>query len=184
MNDGDRLALHAVLDRQSILDCIYRYCRGVDRFDRALLRSAYHIDAMDDHGHFAGPVEAFIDWVFDLHGTRHRSTQHMILNHRAELDGDQAHAESYFHFVGVMKETAPGADFPSLQLAGGRYIDRFERRNGVWAIAFRRCVVEWVGSEYPAQAKQWLLANCAARRDASDPSYDRPLAPASPVAGV
>lgn len=51
-------------DRQDIRDCLVRYCRGVDRFDREMVRSAYHPDAMDDHGDFVGGVENFIDWAF------------------------------------------------------------------------------------------------------------------------
>lgn len=47
--------------RAGILDCVQRYARGMDRRDRALLRSAYHDDAVDDHVGFVGPVEDFID---------------------------------------------------------------------------------------------------------------------------
>ena len=31
--------LHALLDREAIRDCLYRYCRGIDRADEAALRS-------------------------------------------------------------------------------------------------------------------------------------------------
>lgn len=34
--------LENLLDRQAILDCIHRYCRGVDRMDRQLTLSVYH----------------------------------------------------------------------------------------------------------------------------------------------
>ena len=36
-------------DREAIRDCLYRYCRGVDRCDEQMLRSAYWEDAYDDH---------------------------------------------------------------------------------------------------------------------------------------
>src|SRR5882724_2908499 len=52
MNDQDQMALRQLLDRQAILDCLHRYTRGVDRLDRQLLLSAYHADAIDDHGLF------------------------------------------------------------------------------------------------------------------------------------
>jgi hypothetical protein len=39
--------LQDLADRADILDCMYRYARGMDRLDRALLRSAYHDDAVD-----------------------------------------------------------------------------------------------------------------------------------------
>ena len=34
--------LQELLDRQDILDCVHRYCRAVDRFDREMLLSVYH----------------------------------------------------------------------------------------------------------------------------------------------
>ena len=48
-----------LLDREAIRDCIYRYCRGVDRADEASLRGAYWPDATDQHGPYSGPVEGF-----------------------------------------------------------------------------------------------------------------------------
>ena len=45
--DADRLArLDALLDRQDILDCLTRFSRGIDRFDKALFLSAFHPDAV------------------------------------------------------------------------------------------------------------------------------------------
>ena len=52
----------ALLDRQAILDCMRRYCRGVDRRDEALILSVYHPDAIDDHGAFLGDPDEFIEW--------------------------------------------------------------------------------------------------------------------------
>jgi len=37
-------------DRQEIMDCLHRYTRGVDRFDRELMLSSYPPDARDEHG--------------------------------------------------------------------------------------------------------------------------------------
>jgi hypothetical protein len=91
--------------RAAILDCIQRYARGVDRRDRPLLRSAYHDDAVDDHVGFVGPVADFIDWAFAYHSTQTRY-QHYLLNHTAEVNGDEAHAETYYLFVGTDREPA------------------------------------------------------------------------------
>ena len=52
-----------LVDREAIRDCIYRYCRGVDRADEAALRSAYWPDAIDQHGSYSGPVEGFFEWA-------------------------------------------------------------------------------------------------------------------------
>ena len=73
MNDGGEI--RHLIDRQAILDCLTRYCRGVDRFDRELVLSAYHSDAIDDHGAFVGTREEFIDWAFALHEKGQISTR-------------------------------------------------------------------------------------------------------------
>ena len=47
-----RLRLEQLLDRQEILDCLLRFCRGMDRFDRELFLSAFHSDAIIAAGEF------------------------------------------------------------------------------------------------------------------------------------
>jgi ketosteroid isomerase-like protein len=172
MSDTDAM-VRTLCDRQAIRDCLATYCRAVDRLDRDLLLSVYHEDAVDDHGVFVGDREAFADWVIDFHSRAQHSTQHIITNHSCELDGDVAHTETYWMFAAMNKQGAP------LTLSGGRYIDRFERRDGRWAIALRKVVGDWNGA--PGEA--WLspegraALNSGGRpsRDQSDPSYERPL---------
>ena len=125
-------AVRQLVDRQAILDCLMRYSRGVDRFDEDLLRSVYHPDATDDHGEFVGSPEEFIQWVVPLHNAGQISTQHHLTNHSCELDGDTAHTETYYLF------TARNRD-ETVWTAGGRYIDRFEKRNGEWKIGRASC---------------------------------------------
>ena len=50
-------------DREAIRDCLFRYCRGIDRMDAETLRSAYWPGAMDYHTGFTGTVEQFIEWA-------------------------------------------------------------------------------------------------------------------------
>lgn len=83
-------SVRALQDRQDIRDCVHNYCRGVDRFDRDLLLSVYHSDAIDDHGIFVGDPADFADWAFAFHGAQQRSTQHIVTYHTCELDGDVA----------------------------------------------------------------------------------------------
>ncbi len=174
MDDSQVARLEAMADRADILDCLYRYCRGMDRLDRDLARSAYHDEALDDHVGFVGPVEEFLDWAFAYHGTQVRH-QHYITNHSVELDGDVAHGETYYLFVGAMTdEAAP------LTITGGRYLDRFERRDDRWAIAARVCTVEWMSeavSLLNVPALEFIATRCTISRDRSDSSYDRPLIP-------
>jgi hypothetical protein len=164
--------LRALVDRNEILDCIHRYTRGMDRFDRELVRSAYHPDAVDDHAGFVGTVDDFLDWAFAYHAAQTRH-QHYVTNHRVELDGDEAHTETYYLFIGSERD----ADAP-LRVVGGRYVDRFERRDGRWAIAARVCLVEWqteLTSGLSPAAVEFLAAVGTVARDTTDISYDRPL---------
>jgi hypothetical protein len=159
-------------DRAEIHDCMQRYARGIDRQDRALLRSAYHDGAVDDHVGFVGEVDDFIDWALAYHATQTRY-QHYLLNHTADIDGDEAHAETYYLFFGTDREPAN-----HITISGGRYVDRLERRDGRWAIVDRVTIVEF-NAESESQITEEVLTMMAgmplARHDTTDPSYARPL---------
>ena len=98
-----------------------------------------------------------------------------MLNHRCELDGDTAHTETYWLFIGNNRRE------PATSLHTGRYLDRFEKRDGKWAIAARKCIIEGGGAlgaiPVPAEALAAYAATGVASRDKSDPSYVRPLIP-------
>jgi hypothetical protein len=165
--------LRAMLDRQEIHDCIVRYCRGVDRLDAEMLASAYHSDAIDDHGLYVGRPHQFADYFLAFHKKNQKATQHIITNHYCELDGDTAHTETYWLFAGMNTEG------PELSLGGGRYLDRMERRDGRWAIAARKCLYDWQGKpgDYALSPEllEAMLGAGTSTRDRSDPSYERPL---------
>jgi hypothetical protein len=171
--DTDLLARVAHLeDRAEIRECMMRYARGMDRRDRDVLRSAYHDGAIDDHVGFTGDVDDFIDWAFAYHSTQTRY-QHYLLNHTAEIDGDTAHAETYFLFTGTDREPAN-----HMTISGGRYVDRLERRDGRWAIVARACVAEWItesSSSITDEVIGMLSAQQVPTKDRTDPSYRRPL---------
>jgi len=161
------------IDRQEIHDCIQRVSRAIDRFDRVLFVSAYHEDAVIDAGGLVADPGTVYDVGAALHAHGQRATLHHLTNHSCELDGDEAHAETYFLYVGRNHD---GSNW----LAGGRYADRLERREGNWGIAFRLTMIEWSG-EMPSNAVPLfdgipdLQANGFAARDRRDPSYRRPL---------
>ena len=175
-------------DRQAIRDCLMRYARGVDRFDRDLVLSAYHPDAVDDHGKFLGSPAEFWDWAFNQHTRAHQSHQHYVANHTCELQGDVAHAETYYLFVSMNRSG------PAMSMTGGRYIDRFERRDGEWRIAYRICTRDWAMMEerpdfsdlstftstrnlLSPELRAFMNMGFAPRRDNTDVSYKRPLQP-------
>lgn len=171
--DADRLArLDVLLDRQDIADCLTRFSRGMDRFDRALFLSAFHSDATIAAGAFVGGPEALYDWASALHEDGQVATHHNLLNLTCEIDGDTAHSEQYYLFVGRNRDE-------SNWIAGGRYIDRLERRDGAWRIALRTNMIEWSGVvptlPLPFADVPGIGDNGAPSRSAEDPSYQRPL---------
>lgn len=171
--DADRLSrVQQLLDRQDILDCLTRFSRGMDRFDREAFLSAFHSDATIAAGPFVGgPVELY-GWAQAMHEQGQIATHHNLLNHTCEISGDVAHTETYYLFVARNRDD-------SNWIAGGRYIDKLERRAGVWKISLRTNAIEWSGL-VPTMAIPFadvpdIYANGAPSRSASDPSYQRPL---------
>lgn len=139
--------LHEELaDREAIRDCLYRYSRGVDRCDEAMLRSAYWPDAHDDHLSFAGSPDAFIAWSMPILRGMDQSL-HMIANILIRIHGSRADVESYYH--GFHRLPADGGAKDSI--GSGRYVDTFERRGDEWRILRRLVVVDWF-RDYPDSA--------------------------------
>lgn len=173
-------------DREQIRQCLLKYCRGVDRFDRELILQAFHQDCLDEHGKFVGTPGEFVDWALGQHEAAHLSHQHCILNHTAEIDGNTAHAETYFMFVCMNRKGRP------VTLGGGRYVDRLEKRDDEWRIAARVTLRDWamtdtipdmndLSSFTSTRAllsdieRAFMNAGRAPARNRTDPSYDRPL---------
>ncbi|MET0388252.1 MAG: nuclear transport factor 2 family protein [Polyangiales bacterium] len=166
--------LQRLLDRQDILDCLTRFSRGIDRFDRALFLSAFKPDATIAAGPFVGGPEALYTWASAMHEQGQLATQHNLLNHTCEIAGDQAHAETYYLFAARNRDDTNW-------LAGGRYLDRLERGplDGVWRIAVRTNVIEWSGlapsTPIPFADIPDIHGNGTPSRSTDDPSYRRPL---------
>jgi hypothetical protein len=161
-----------LLDRQDILDCLTRFSRGMDRFDRELFLSAFHPDGIIAAGDFVGGPEALYEWASAMHEQGQSATHHNLLNHTCDIEGDVAHTETYYLYATRNRDETNW-------LAGGRYIDRLERRDGEWKIALRTNVIEWSGlvptmpisySDVPD-----IHGNGAPSRSEEDPTYRRPL---------
>ena len=133
MND-----LQELLDREAIRDCLFRYCRGVDRGDEAALRGAYWPDATDHHGPYSGSAQGFIDFALKAI----RATEpgiHQMHNILIEFREGGAVVESYFSAW----QQLPTPDGFRRAHQKGRYIDWFEKRDGVWKIKERTVVFDW-----------------------------------------
>jgi hypothetical protein len=161
-----------LLDRQKILDCVCRYSRGLDRHDVEILRSAYHVDATDEHGFTVNSADDYPAWVNALHDKNYSLHLHNITTHNCEIDGATAHAESYVLY-GLAHLNQKDVRF-----GGGRYIDRLEKRNGEWKIALRRTMVDWMftGDAAAFYNEQFVKQGYPkGTHDKTDISYQRPL---------
>lgn len=132
----DRLA--KVADKLECTELVTRVARAIDRCDAEMFAGLFHPDATDDHGIFVGTAKDFIVWVMPLLATMKR-TQHIIGQVLIEVDGDHAAGESYF----IAHHAINGEDGEIFMIAAGRYLDRFERRDGTWKIAHRQAVYDW-----------------------------------------
>lgn len=125
--------------RQEIRDVVLRYCRGIDRLDLDAVRECYHPGAVDHHTGFDGPVEDYLPWVRgqleSLGGTHHQ-----VGNHLCEIVRDAAVVETY---CTATHWAAPDKELQAFLTCGLRYVDRFERRAGRWAVAERWAVCDW-----------------------------------------
>ena len=167
-----RQDIRRLQDRADILDCIARHARGCDRHDVEVLIGTYHPDGIDEHGNTVNTGPGYAAWANAVHAASSQNHLHHITTHLCDLDGDQAHAESY------VMVTLLSPDATTATVMCGRYLDRLERRDGAWRIALRRATVELA---YTADAR--LLQSGyfteqgyeVGRRDTSDASYERPL---------
>ena len=166
--DELRREVRGLKDRQSILDCVSNYCRGLDRCDAEILGGAYHAGAVDRHGPFYGSRDEFVPWAIDL-CRPFPVTHHSLTTHTCEIDGDDAYAESYCIFFAVLP------DGKKLGAGAARYIDQLERRDGVWAVV-ARCEVMDCGFELDRSelfSGAWVEVKAKPNRE--DISYQRPL---------
>lgn len=159
-----------IADREAIRECLFRYCRGIDRCDAGLVASAYWPGAIDKHTGFDGTVEEFIEWAMPRVAAMEQK-MHLIGNIVIEISGSRAAAESYFWSVSVV----PG-EAPVQIILCGRYLDTFERRDDEWRISERVVVHEWF-NEAPV-THDWNvgpfgMAGLLRGSDADDPSFAR-----------
>ena len=174
MNKTTSLApeVQQMLDRQAIYECEARICRAADRYDQEGFLAGFHLDATIDVGELCGSPAELWAWLINQNRKAgNPTTFHYILNHICDLDGDTAHAETYWLFV---QRGSDGSNYSG----GGRYADRLEKRNGMWKIVMRVNMIEWSGAiqglPMPFDAPD-LRANGGPSHSKDDPIYRRPL---------
>jgi SnoaL-like domain len=178
--------IRVLLDKQALYELLIRYARGVDRNDRQMVLACFHPDAFLHYNTYRGNAVDFFEmlWAATDSGTGGIPRgQHVVTNALFDVRGDIAYGESYLEGrragLGTTRagaeSQATGPGFPIERI--GRFIDRFERRDGAWAIASRRVAMEWMPEEMeesPVGEGGYRLVNFAPTRyDDSDPSYER-----------
>jgi hypothetical protein len=173
-------------DRQSIVDTLQRYIRAIDRHDKELARSAFWPEARINLGTPASRDEYVEHEEAAL--AAYASHQHHITGQTIDIHGNTAHVESYVFFIAVPRDASkdtPGRSTPGhaltskdTQLGSGRYIERWEKRNGEWKILVREYVHEM--NVYGKTDDYCSRRPCLSRWDDHDISYMRPLEPLTP----
>jgi len=162
--------LQALLDKQEIYDLVCAYCNAADRHDHARMRSLYHEDAIDEHGSlFSGPAMQFIERLPEIQAPM-EILHHNVTTVNIALDGDYAEGEIYL--IAMHKFRTP--DGPAELLIGGRYFDRYTRRDGRWKFQHRAIVADWAHVHQPSIIDMGHPMMEGARIGApgvSDPSY-------------
>ena len=160
------------------------YTRGLDRHDEALERAVFWPDAAISYG-TSVPYDELAPWANASHANS-AAHQHHVTGLTLDVDGETAHEEGYIlYLVGYARETSrstrAGVPTPgrvvaesTATLGTGRYVNRYERRDGDW----RMIVHEYVNDiSMRLQAVDLCATACLGRWDPSDISYARPLQP-------
>ena len=135
--------------REEIRQQITRYGRGQEWLDPSLMQEVFWEDAFVDFGFFEGTFKEYLPFLMEIEAGP-ETTFHFCGSPQIELDGDVAYVEVY----GIAGSRGDG----KTNLYGGRYIERFERRNGEWRIARCEYVLDWnmdqdvpdvVGGDHP-----------------------------------
>ncbi|MCB1844346.1 MAG: nuclear transport factor 2 family protein [Halioglobus sp.] len=144
--------VESYLAREEIHELSCRYMRGLDRLDGALLLAQFWHDGWCEYGFFNGSPSEFVVFAMQALAT-HRANQHMLGQTLIDIDGHEAFGEVYFRAYHQV-ETPEGLE--DLVIAG-RYLDRYERRDGLWKLAYRSEIVDWSHSG-PSNASYFELA--------------------------
>jgi hypothetical protein len=168
MPDDTTTKVQGLLDQQALRELNTRYCRAIDRRDYVLLKTLYHADAKEDRGAiFAGTAADFVSWV-QGDAVNYELTVHRLFNMLFVVEGDRAqgeiYAEAYHRTVG---------ENPAEVVAGGRYLDHYEKRQGRWGIVSRSATVDRCEMRPldPEAYRQFVAGSMAGVGGADDPSY-------------
>lgn len=163
--------LQELLDKQALTELINAYCNAADRHDNEKMRALYHPDAIDEHGSFSqGPAMDFIDRLPQIQQPM-LILQHNITTVNFKLNGSYAEGEVYvIAFHKIRKDDGTAFDL----LIGGRYFDKYAKRDGVWKFLHRAVVADWAQVNEVSQVNldhPILAGSYFGKPGPTDPSY-------------
>jgi len=179
----DDSADYRVSDRMQIRDAVYAWCRAVDRRDWSAVRRVFHEDGYDDHGSYQGDVDGLVSYLRQRHSAVQQS-QHHVGNILIEFSGEhsalaESYVVAYWRMTPASREARvlalgydDGESGPLDGAQSGRYLDQFERREGLWRI--RRRTLVWESNFVrPGLPEIWRgnLPRHLPKRDADDMLY-------------
>jgi hypothetical protein len=162
--------LQEMIDEFALRKLVHTYCRAVDRGDIEQLRGLYHDDAVDAHGAFsAGTVDQFFDQLIASRPYI-RAMQHHITTVNFAISGEAAEGEIYT----IAVHTLAGSGHDIDVVIGGRYLDKYEKRDGTWRIRERTIVTDWARVDDPSVtdlSHPITKDSAKGTLDANDPSF-------------
>lgn len=157
-------------DRFAIQDLAALYMRGLDRLDEALVAAQFWPDARCEYGIFSGNPADFAAFCMAALAD-HARNHHMLGQYLIDFTGpDEAFGEVYYQaYHRVVGEDGAPRDL----FIAGRYVDRYERRGGVWKITYRSELVDWLRDDPASDAMLAGAPFVMGQRKFADPLYDR-----------
>lgn len=139
--------LQELIDKQAIRDLLAAYFTAADRHDNVKMAALYHDDATDDHGSFfKGLAKDFIATLPKIQEGM-AILHHNMTTANIRIEGSYAEGEIYvLAFHQVKKEDGGKLDL----LIGGRYFDKYEKRDGVWKFLHKAVVADWATLHDPS----------------------------------
>jgi hypothetical protein len=160
--------LELIAAKFEISEVLARYCRAIDRMDRDLALSVWHDDGTAHYeGFFEGTAAGAIDAIWQAHEGMWRHS-HQISTSAIDVNGGRAVSETY---VTATLWGHPSDDGMFELISKGRYLDRWSKRDGRWAIDHRVELGD-VTTHRTLPKGSWLMASELTTRDESDPSYE------------
>jgi hypothetical protein len=160
-----------LIAKDEIADLIYRYPRGLDRLDRAILLSLGHADATVEFSTlFKGTWAGYVEWLMHAHKSM-LFNNHRITNMLIDVEADRAVSESSSTATLIVARSDGNIES---RLVHSRYLDQWRHENSRWWLMRRvtvrdyRSVTVMTAKELEAKVQ---YAHAGVLKD-QDPSYE------------